>query len=373
MIFPYKNNMKSFLSAILVCLATSMQLFAQSEKNVTFSFTDAQELTLLGQLFPENPNPYHRVDTTRFKGFTSGENRQVRSSTGIICAFRTNSTIISVKPEYGDVLFPSNTMGLAARGFDLYIRKDGQWLYAASAVSGDKNLNNRLLIINNMDGEEKECLLYLPIYSEIKDLKIGVQEGRKLEPLENPFRHRIAFFGSSFTHGISTSRSGMNYPSQLGRATGLHILNLGCSGNCRLQPYFCDVLCAVDADAFVFDSFSNPPIAEIEERLFPFIEKMQKAHPGKPLVFQRTIYRERRNFNTSTEEFERKRQERVEELMREAVRKYKDVYYVETTNATSPTHETSVDGTHPGDYGYTLWAESLQRPLLKILKRYGLK
>mgnify|MGYP003302771150 CR=1 FL=1 len=48
-------------------------------------------------------------------------------------------------------------------------------------------------------------------------------------------------------------------------------------------------------------------------------------------------------------------------------------YYIEVTNATSPTHETSVDGTHPGDYGYTLWAESLQKPLLKILKKYGIR
>lgn len=59
--------------------------------------------------------------------------------------------------------------------------------------------------------------------------------------------------------------------------------------------------------------------------------------------------------------------------MRQAVKKYPDVYYIETTNATSPTHETSVDGTHPGDYGYTLWAESLQKPLLKILKKYGIR
>lgn len=365
--------MKNTLLTIVFSFFGAIALFGQSEKSVKFTFKDAQELTMLGQLFPENPNPFQRVDTLRFKGFNASESRQVRSSTGLICAFRTNSTIISVKPEYGEALFPTNTMGLAARGFDLYIKKDGQWLYAASAVSGDKSLNNQLMLINNMDGEEKECLLYLPIYSELKSLKVGVQEGKALQPLENPFRHRIVFFGSSFTHGISTSRAAMNYPSQLGRSTGLHIVNLGCSGNCKLQPYFCDVLCAADADAFVFDSFSNPSIEEIEDRLFPFIEKLQKSHPGKPLIFQRTIYRERRNFNTWTEDFEQKRQDRVEELMREAVKKYPDVYYIESTNATSPTHETSVDGTHPGDYGYTLWAESLRKPLLKILKKYGIK
>ena len=133
------------------------------------------------------------------------------------------------------------------------------------------------------------------------------------------------------------------------------------------------MLCATQADAFVFDTFSNPSIPEIEQRLFPFIEKLQKAHPGVPLIFQRTIYRERRNFSQSVNKFEGDRQHRAEQLMKEACKRYKDVYYIDVTNATSPTHETSVDGTHPGDYGYTLWAESLRKPLLKILKKYGIK
>ena len=360
-----------YLQVLTLCCT---MLLAQTPKDVKYVFTEASELTMIGQLFPNNPNPYHRVDTVRFKGFTSSENNQVRTAAGIACAFRTNSTTISVKVEYGFATSSNNSMGLATRGFDLYIRNEkGQWIWAGNGVGPDKDPNYNLVLIRDMDGSEHDCLLYLPIYSEVRTLQIGVQEGAMLSPLANPFRHRIVFFGSSFTHGISTSRPAMNYPSQLSRATGLHILNLGCSGNCKLQPYFCDVLCAADADAFVFDTFSNPSIKEIEERLFPFIEKLQKAHPGKPLIFQRTIYRERRNYNQSADKSEGDRQQRAGELMREAMCRYKDVYYIEVTNATSPTHETSVDGTHPGDYGYTLWAESLRKPLLKILKKYGIK
>ncbi|MBQ7989032.1 MAG: SGNH/GDSL hydrolase family protein [Bacteroidaceae bacterium] len=365
--------MKTKGLSFLVLMVWAVVASAQTPKDVKYTFTEAADLTLIGRLFSDNPIPYHRVDTSRFHGFTSGENFQVRQSAGIACVFRTNSTVISVQTQYGQLSFPANTMGLAARGYDLYIRKDGRWIYAASGVMGDKSLDGNLVLIRDMDGKEKECMLYLPMYSEVKSLKIGVQEGATIEPMDNPFRHRIVFFGSSFTHGVSTSRTGMSYPLQLERATGLHVVSLGCSGNCKLQPYFCDVLCAAQADAFVFDTFSNPSIPEIEQRLFPFIEKLQKAHPGVPLIFQRTIYRERRNFNTAVEKFERARQERVGELMKEACKRYKDVYYVTVTNATSPTHETSVDGTHPGDYGYTLWAESLRKPLVKILKKYGIR
>jgi len=223
-----------------------------------------------------------------------------------------------------------------------------------------------------MDGSMKECMLYLPIYSEEYSVKIGVQEGAVIEAIESPFRHRIGIFGSSYTQGISTSRPGMSYPMQLMRMTGLQFLSLGCSGNCKMQPYFADVLCDADVDAFVFDCFSNPDAKMIEERLFPFIEKIQAAHPGKPLIFQQTIYREGRNFSQSVEAKESAKQAMAEKLMKEAVKKYDDVYFIQT-NATDAMHTTSVDGIHPSDHGYTLWAQSIRKPILKILKKYGIR
>ena len=223
-----------------------------------------------------------------------------------------------------------------------------------------------------MDDSEKECLLYLPIYSEVLSMKIGVQEGAMIEPIESPFHYRVGIFGSSYTHGISTSRAGMSYPMQFTRNTGIQMLSLGCSGNCKMQPYFADVLCDADVDALVFDCFSNPDAKMIEDRLFPFIEKIQAAHPDIPLIFQQTIYRESRNFNLQNERNERAKQDMAAKMMAQAVKKYKNVYFI-TTNATDASHETSVDGTHPGDYGYTLWEQSIEKQILKILKKYGIK
>ena len=216
-------------------------------------------------------------------------------------------------------------------------------------------------------------MLYLPIYSELRSLGIGIEEGAKIESLESPFRYRVGIFGSSFTHGISTSRSGMSYPMQLMRWTGIQFLSLGCSGNCKMQPYFGEVLCDADVDALVFDSFSNPNAEMIKERLFPFIEQLQKAHPDIPLIFQQTIRRESRNFSTQREQVEGAKQEMAAKLMKEACKKYKNVYFIETPDAADELQETSVDGTHPNDYGYTLWAKSIEKPLLKILKKYGIK
>jgi hypothetical protein len=308
----------------------------------------------------------------QYTGFTKGENNQVRSSAGLAVLFRTNSSVISVKTEFGYMNMGVNTMGVSLRGYDLYIKKNGEWLYAMSKASAVGKEDENLVLIKDMDNSMKECMLYLPIYSEEYSVKIGVQEGASVESLESPFRHRIAIYGSSYTQGISTTRAGMSYPMQLMRMTGLQFLSLGCSGNCKMQPYFADVLCDVEADAFVFDCFSNPDANLIEERLFPFIERLQAAHPGKPLIFQQTIYREGRNFSHSVDEKEKAKQKMAAQLMRIACRKYDDVYFIQT-DATDSMHSTSVDGIHPSDYGYTLWAKSVKKPLLKILAKYGIR
>jgi len=227
-------------------------------------------------------------------------------------------------------------------------------------------------LIKDMAPGTKECLLYLPIYCDLQSVKVGVPEGCRLEAMESPFRHRVAIFGSSYTHGISTSRAGMSYPDQFTRHTGIQMLPLGCSGNCKMQPYFAAVLEDVDADAFVFDAFSNPSAKMIEERLFPFIERLQAAHPGKPLIFQQTIRREKRNFDTSVEASEAAKQHMADSLMKIAVKRYKDVYYIRPS-ASTPLQESSVDGIHPDDYGYYRWAKSIERPLLRILRKYGVR
>ena len=358
------NKCLALLPAFFLCLT----LVAQTPDYV---YTEVSEFTLTGKLM-NTPNPYHRVDTVRFKGFTKTENNQVRNSSGIAVAFKTDSPSISILTVYGEIGHPTNTNGIAARGYDLYIRKNGEWLWAASGVPGDANLDKPYTLIKDMDPGEKECLLYLPLYSEERSIKIGVEEGSHIVASPNPFRHRIGIFGSSYTHGSSTGRAGMTYPAQFSRNTGLQLLSLGCSGNSKLQDYFADVLAAADVDAFIFDAFSNPNPTMIKERLFPFIEKIQAAHPGKPLIFQRTIYRESRNFNDGSRVSETAKLAVADSLMKIACKKYKDVYYI-YPNATAKNHEASIDGTHPSNYGYQLWAESIEKPVKRILKKYGIK
>ena len=365
--------MKKLLIALILAFA-SFALNAQK-----YEYTEATDLTIIGKLMPgKTQNPYHRVDTTFYKGFTERENQLVRMSSGMGCVFTPNSKSIRVLTEYGYMEEPTNTNLISARGYDLYILKDGKWLWASSGVNRAKDLDKPLNLIINMDGQEHTCLLYFPTYSEVRSVKIGVEEGASLKAAENPFRHRIAIWGSSYTHGSSTTRGGMTYPAQFSRSTGLQLLSLGCSGRCMLQDYFCDVLVDVEADAFIFDSFSNPRAPMIKERLVPFIDRMIEAHPNKPLIFQQTIYRERRNFNVAEEDKEQAKMDIAASIFREIKstkegrEKYKNVYFI-VPEACPANHEASVDGVHPDNYGYTLWAKSIEKQVLKILRKYGIK
>ena len=350
----------------LFCIFAAACLCVQTAFAQEYKYTDAKELTMVSKLIPTQ-NPYHRIETDRYDGFTSGEATQCRQSAGIAIAFRTNSNYIGLDVKYTTL---SSKLDRGVCGFDLYIRKDGQWIWAWNNVPSKvvKNEFITLPLLKSSVQGWKECLLYLPLQSELAQLQIVTDADSVVEPLEMPFKGRIAVFGSSFTQGASAERPGLTYSAQLSRMTGYHFINMGFCGNSKLQPYFADALLdAEGVDAYVFDAFSNPTPEQVKERLFPFIEKFQERKPGIPLIFIKTLYREKRNFNPTYDAREQAKMDMADSLMTIAVQKYPNVYWIETTNTVDGTHEWTADGTHPSGYGYHLMAKSLLEPLKAIL------
>ena len=359
---------------------------AMAQKNV--KWVDAQSLTHLGKLC-QTTNPYHRVEVANYPELNKTESRLLRKSAGESIVFETNSTTVWVKATFG---FARETGGMtrnASCGFNLYIEKDGQWTWASSKSQSiysfvndqitDKDKNGTRLIdrpmqmIANMDKSNKKCILYLPLYSELVALEIGVEEGAEIKPMENPFRHKIAIFGSSFTHGSCASAAGQTYPAFLSRQTGLYFCGLGMSGNSKLQPVIGRILGGTDADAIVVDAFSNPTIQIIDERIDLFIGEIRAQRPEIPIIFLRTIYRESRNFDLKSEKREQDRIDHVEKVMARVTSTYKNVYFINVKDQTGTDHETSADGIHPTSWGYKRWADAIQKPLQKILKKHGIK
>ena len=351
---------------------------AMAQKNV--KWVDAQSLTHLGKLC-KTTNPYHRVEVANYPELNKTESRLLRKSAGESIVFETNSTTVWVKATFGFARESGGMTRNASCGFNLYIEKDGEWTWAASRAGrfvADENKKLKLdekpiRMLSNMSGEMKKCIIYLPLYSELKSLKIGVEKGASIAPAANPFRHKIAIFGSSFTHGSCASAAGQTYPAFLSRQTGLYFCGLGMSGNSKLQPVIGRILGGTDVDAIVVDAFSNPSIKIIDERIDLFVGEIRKQRPDVPIVFLRTIYRESRNFDLKSEQREQERIEHVEKVMARVTSAYDHVYFINVKDQTGTDHETSADGTHPTSWGYKRWADAIQKPLQKILKKYGIK
>ena len=112
---------KVFTLCLCAILSLALAFDAGAQK---WQYVDASSLTFVGKLFPNTPNPYHRLDTEVYGGFSESELRQVHQSSGVAVAFTTDAETIAVKPEYGQIYGGGNTAINAKMGFDLYIKKE---------------------------------------------------------------------------------------------------------------------------------------------------------------------------------------------------------------------------------------------------------
>jgi lysophospholipase L1-like esterase len=374
--------MKKILMSLACALMAVSVAVAQKPKSLPkLDYVDATKLTLLGKLC-ETTNPYHRVEVANVEGISKSEANLLKMSSGLAIVFKTDAKSIWVKAQYGPASSWNPCAPLASTtGFNLFIKdSNNEWTWAASKahkIAPNKDnleaLSAPLQLIKGLVKGEKECLLYLPLYSELVGLEIGVNEGATIDALPNPFRRTIAVFGSSFTHGSCASGAGLTWPAFLSRSTGLYLCSFGMSGNSKLQPYLGEVFGATKAEALICDAFSNPSIKQIESRIRPFIEAVRKGNPNIPIIFLNTIYREHRNFQPGYDKREQNRIDCVERVLAEVVKEYKNVYFVNVPNQTGTDHVTSADGTHPYSYGYHRWAQAIEKPIMKILKKHGIK
>lgn len=358
---------KLFLFVSMIAIA-SISCFASEP----LRYVDASSLTIIGKAMP-TAKPYTRIDTEKYDFKDRGINLYAGYSTGLAVAFTTDSRQITARWTTGPDNSLDNMTAISKKGMDLYIKSEGKWIFAGVARPDmktppyDRHESN---IVAYMDEGVKECLLYLPLFDKVEQLEIGIDEGATVAPLQNPFKHRIIVKGSSVTHGASASRPGMTYAARMARETGWDCINLGFSGKSRLQKEYALFLADAQADAFVFDAFSNPPAEEIYERFDEFVDIIRASHPDTPMIFLQTERRETRNFNTDREKFEADKQKAAEEMVRARMKKDKNIYFITSEDFLGHDHEATVDGSHPTDLGFTRMLDSIMPRVKKILNKY---
>jgi hypothetical protein len=370
---PYSNAklMKKILSvAIAVLIFHSLN--AQQTR-----YYNAADLNVIGKAIP-TPKDFTRIDTSAYRFNDKVIDEFACHSTGLAVLFATDSPFIKARWQTSPANASENMTAIAQKGLDLYIRQDGEWVFAGvgrpQMDKGPEYASHEGTIVKSMAPGRKECILYLPLYDRLDSLFIGVQEGSYVVPMENPFKYRIVVKGSSVTHGLAASRPGMSYAARFGRNNGFYCFNLGFSGKSKLQEEYARYLADIeDVDAFIFDAFSNPSAEIINENFDRFVDIIREGHPDVPLIFMQTERRESRNFDTWREDFEAKKQAAAEKAVRERMKKDKHIYFIPSDDFLGDEHIATSDGSHPTDLGFTYMLESISPKILKILRKYGIR
>ena len=335
-------------------------------------WVDARELAIHGYTKKSEKYPYYRFDHTPYqlgKSLTT----MAKGATGLYVTFKTNSSNISASWSVVPHRMRDNMPIIMQRGLDLYTKIDGEWHYVqASRIPCDPAITSyNKLLAKRLPKEEKEFMLYLPGWCEMKSLQIGIDEDASIEGIPSPFRHKVIVYGSSITHGASASRAGMTYTAIMSRNLGIDFVNFGFAGQCMMQPEFLEILKSCEADAFLFDTFSNPSAKVIEARLPKFVEGLVKAHPGKPLIFMQSAIPLETCVDPGKRAKRKLRFDTAAHIMKELQKQYKDVYFLDVPNVTGK--DGSVDNTHPNDLGFHRFVNAYQPKIAKILKKYKIK
>ncbi len=330
-------------------------------------YVDARNLLMVGKACSSGEY-YHRLDTTFFKELPPKVKYLSTHSCGLAIGFLTNSSIISAKWEVKPDKPSPNLSAMAHRGLDLYIKRHGVWEFAGVGIPDMHANMNEGTIVQDMDSTLKECLLYLPLFSEVKSLEIGIEKGAFVSALPYPFEKKVLIYGSSIVHGAEASRSGTTYVAKLSRRTGLDFVNLGFSGNARMENSMADCLANIEADAYILDCVPNATADQIAERTDYLVRTIREKHPEAPIIVVQSIVMDIGNFNLKVKNDllvkDRTIRKEVEKLWQAGVQ---NLHFIEGRDLIGNDHEGTGDGIHPNDLGFERMAETMKPKLMEIL------
>jgi hypothetical protein len=197
--------------------------------------------------------------------------------------FKTDATAIHVHYKLSKAALAMPHMpATGVSGVDLYARdSSGQWRWVQVAKPATQEV--RAEIIKDLAPGYREYAAYLPLYNGVDSLEIGVPKGAKFEGLA-PRAKPIVFYGTSITHGACASRPGMVHTAILGRRLDRPVVNLGFSGNGRMDAAVGDFLTQIDAAAYVIDCLPNMTPQQVAEKCVPLVNQLRAAKPATPII-----------------------------------------------------------------------------------------
>ncbi|WP_373518676.1 SGNH/GDSL hydrolase family protein, partial [Pricia sp.] len=212
-----------------------------------------------------------------------------RSSAGLGVRFETDSDNIIVQYQVGGDLDMDHMPATGVSGVDLYVNNGDEWLWAR----GDRAFNDTIrysFSLNALPQGTHEHQLLFPLYNTIKNLRVGVNDGSSFGFLSPRPEKPVVVYGTSIAQGACASRPGMAWTNILSRKLNYPVVNLGFSGNGRLEPEVIALINEIDASVFVLDCLPNLSPNEkrtkedIQKRIRESVLSLRKKHPQTPIL-----------------------------------------------------------------------------------------
>ncbi|MEO7598247.1 MAG: SGNH/GDSL hydrolase family protein, partial [Opitutus sp.] len=292
-----------------------------------------------------------------------------RDSAGMMVRFKTDAQLIWANYTLmKEKLAGANMTAIGASGLDLYGRDDsGKWRWVGVTRPAAKVVRQE--IINGLAPGFREYAIYLPLNNGVENLSIGISAGARFETLAPRTEKPIVFYGTSITHGASASRPGLVHTAILGRRLDRPVINLGFSGNGRMDSAVGDFLITIDAAVFVIDCLPNMDAKQVREKCIPLVNQLRAARPTTPIV----LVEDRRFANAwitpTREKFHSENHAALRECfdsLQEQGVKY--LYYIRGDGLLGDDSEGATDGSHPNDLGFVRQADVFE-PVLRTALR----
>ncbi|MEN9638064.1 MAG: hypothetical protein RL077_6468 [Verrucomicrobiota bacterium] len=293
-----------------------------------------------------------------------------RDSAGMMVRFKTDAkTIWAHYTLLKENLAGANMTRIGASGLDLYARDDrGLWRWVGVTRPDQKIVRQE--IVGGLAPGYREYAVYLPLYNGIEALAFGVPPEARFETLAPREEKPIVFYGTSITHGASASRPGMVHTAILGRRFDRPVINLGFSGNGRMDTAVGDLLIKIDAAVYVIDCLPNMAAADVRLKCLPLVAQLRAARPTTPIL----LVEDRRNTNAwilpIRDQHHTDNHAALREcwatLQKEGV---SGIYYLNGDDLLGADAEGATDGSHPNDLGFVRQADLFEPVLRAALGR----
>jgi len=291
-----------------------------------------------------------------------------RNSSGMSVRFESNSDTIWCRWKLSNKLLSKPHMpATGVSGVDLYARdKHGHWRWLA--IGKPKQVEMEQKLVFGLTPDKHDYMLYLPLYNGVEALEIGVTAKADLQPRSPRKGKPVVFYGTSIMQGGCASRPGMCHTAILGRRLDRPTINLGFSGQGRMEAEIAKLLAELDASVYVIDCLPNMNGTTVAQRTEPLVRILRKAHAKTPIVLVED--------RTLSNAFLIPSKQKYHAQNRAALRKaydnltssgVKELYYVHGEHLLGDDGDATVDGSHPTDLGFMRLADAMEtvlRPLV---------